>query len=180
MQGERVSAEQQAEPQVEMSYRATIEDFREALRARMRAAPAGRRMRWLMIVIAVLLLTFAVTSWLTKRTVDVPLLVTPTAVLLVMLFVPRMQARQFYRLADAAGACHTVVDDSGITITNQQQTSSLTWQAMARYTETQRVFVLVSGDKNASCLTLLPKRGVSDSGDVDRLRALFDQHLTRV
>ncbi|MFH9426220.1 YcxB family protein [Streptomyces sp. NPDC017529] len=174
-----MSAEQRTGTQVEMSYRATVEDFREALRARMRAAPAGRRVRWLMIVIAVLLLTFAVTSWLMKGSVDVPLLVTPTAVLLVMLFVPRMQARQFCRLTDAGGACHTVVDDSGITVTNQQQTSTLTWQAMARYSETQRVFVLFSGDKNASCLTILPKRGVSDSGDADRLRALFDQHLTR-
>lgn len=153
-----------------MAYRAMIEDFREALRARMRVAPAGRRMRWLMIVTAVSLLAFAVASWLVKGTAEVPILVTPTAILLVMLFVPRMQARQFYRLAD----------DSGITVTNQQQTSALTWQAMARYTETPRVFVLFSSDKNASCLTILPKRGASGPGDVDRLRALFDQYLKRV
>ncbi|GCD48412.1 hypothetical protein GKJPGBOP_08210 [Streptomyces paromomycinus] len=163
-----------------MAYRAMIEDFREALRARMRVAPAGRRMRWLMIVTAVSLLAFAVASWLVKGTAEVPILVTPTAILLVMLFVPRMQARQFYRLADAGGACRTVVDDSGITVTNQQQTSALTWQAMARYTETPRVFVLFSSDKNASCLTILPKRGASGPEDVDRLRALFDQYLKRV
>ncbi|MFH8346897.1 YcxB family protein [Streptomyces sp. NPDC018045] len=174
-----MSAEQQAGTRVEMSYRATIEDFREALRARMRAAPAGRRMRWLMALIAVLLFVFTIASWLVHGTVDVPLLVTPTAMLLVLLFVPRLQARQFYRLADAGGACHTVVDESGITVTNQQQTSTLTWQAMARYTETPQAFVLFSGDKNASCLTILPKRGAPGPGDADRLRALFDQHLTR-
>ncbi|OKH98858.1 hypothetical protein A6A06_24870 [Streptomyces sp. CB02923] len=162
-----------------MAYRATIEDFREALRARMRATRAGRRVRRLMTLIAVLLLAFATASWLLNGTVDIPLMAMPTVLLLVMLSAPRMQARQFYRLADAGGACRTVVDESGITVTNQQQSSALAWRAMARYTETPRVFVLFSGDKNASSLTILPKRGAPGPGDVDRLRTLFDQHLTR-
>ncbi|WP_050512522.1 YcxB family protein [Streptomyces rimosus] len=175
-----MSAEQQAGTRVEMSYRATIEDLREALRARMRATPAGRRTRWPMVVIAVLLLAYAVLSSVLKGTVDVPFMITPVVVLLVMLFVPHLQARQFYRLLDAGGPCRTTVDESGIAVANQQQSSVLTWQALAHYTETPRVFVLFSGDRNATSLTILPKRGAPGAGDVDRLRALFDRHLTRV
>ncbi|MFH8747717.1 YcxB family protein [Streptomyces rimosus] len=175
-----MSAEQQAGTRVEMSYRATIEDLREALRARMRATPAGRRTRWLMVVIAVLLLAYAVLSSVLKGTVDVPFMITPVVVLLVMLFVPHLQARQFYRLLDAGGPCRTTVDESGIAVANQQQSSVLTWQALAHYTETPRVFVLFSGDRNATSLTILPKRGAPGAGDIDRLRALFDRHLTRV
>ncbi|KWT57631.1 hypothetical protein ADL21_33590 [Streptomyces albus subsp. albus] len=175
-----MSAEQQAGTQVEMSYRATVEDLREALRARMRATPAGRRTRWLMAVIAVLLLAYAVLSSLLDGTVDMPLLITPAVVLLVMLFVPRMQARQFHRLLDAGGPCRTTVDESGIAVANQQQSSVLTWQALAHYTETPHVFVLLGGDRNVTSLTVLPKRGAPDAGDVDRLRALFDRHLIRV
>ncbi|WP_146051187.1 YcxB family protein [Streptomyces noursei] len=171
--------EQQTETRVQMSYRATAEDFREALRARMRATRAGRRMRWLMILIAMMLLTVAAASWLVNGTIDVPFFVTPTVMLLVLLSAPRMQARQLYRLADAAGECRTVVDASGITVTNQQQTSMQSWQALANYAETPRVFVLFSNDKNASCLTILPKRGAPGADAVDRLRAVFDQHLTR-
>jgi hypothetical protein len=48
------------------------------------------------------------------------------------------------------------------------------------YRETHEVFALFSGDHNARLLTLLPKRGLADPADADRLRAILDRHLTRV
>ena len=41
-------------------------------------------------------------------------------------------------------------------------------------------FVLLSRDPNIMYLDVLPKRGVHEAGDLDRLRAILDQHTTRV
>ncbi|WP_030680415.1 hypothetical protein [Streptomyces rimosus] len=80
-----MNAERRAGTWGEMSYRATVEDFREALRARMRATLVGRT-RWRMILIAALPLAYAVVSSLLNGTVDMPFLITPATVLPVLLF----------------------------------------------------------------------------------------------
>ncbi|MFI8087970.1 YcxB family protein [Streptomyces sp. NPDC086080] len=51
------------------------------------------------------------------------------------------------------------------------------WPAMSRYVETRRLYVLVSADKRASCLVILPKRGVGGRDESVRSRALLDGHL---
>ncbi|MFE7117371.1 YcxB family protein [Streptomyces sp. NPDC057654] len=175
-----MSAEPQTRARVELSYLATIEDFREGLGARARASAAARRTRLLLIAAAAMLLIGAVLGWVKKGSVDLPLMVVPAAVLFALLGAPRLQARRFHQIAAANGACRTVVDETGIAVANERQTSAQNWQAMPRYVETPRVFVLFSADKHASCLTILPKHGVRDEADVERLRALFDRHMTRV
>ncbi|MEV0261218.1 YcxB family protein [Streptomyces sp. NPDC050617] len=175
-----MSAEPQTQARVELSYEATIEDFREGLAARGRASAAARRTRLLLIACAVLMLAGAIRTWVAEKSVDLPLVVTPAVVLFALLGGPRLQARRFHQLAAANGACRTVVDETGVAVANERQTSAQNWQAMPRYTETPRLFVLFSADKHASCLSILPKRGARDEADVDRLRALFDRHMTRV
>lgn len=54
------------------------------------------------------------------------------------------------------------------------------WSVMPCYRETPELFVLLSDDKQATGLTLLPKRGLRDPGDLDRLRAVLDRHLRRL
>ena len=41
-------------------------------------------------------------------------------------------------------------------------------------------FVLLSRDPNIMYLDVLPKRGVHEAGGLYRLRAILDQHTTRV
>jgi hypothetical protein len=166
---------------VELAYRPTVEDLRAALRARSRLTFFGRNQKWL-IALAVLLTAVAI---LLSVTVDrIALVVWPLPVGLVAgltfdLTLPRLQARAFHKLAEPQGEFRGVVDDSGIRLTSDHGSATLGWQAYPRYIETDTVFVLLSQDKAALGVMVLPKRGVTAPADSDRLRALLDRHLTR-
>ncbi|MER6841794.1 hypothetical protein [Streptomyces platensis] len=41
------------------------------------------------------------------------------------------------------------------------------------------LFVLLSADRTAAGVIVLPKRGVADPENVERLRAILDRHLVR-
>ena len=104
----------------------------------------------------------------------------PVALVLLLLGQTRLHARAFHRLAASKGEQRIIADESGVTVTTEQTSTTLTWQAAPRYAETPRLFVLLSGDKNASSMTLLPKRGAGGEADVDRLRALLEQRLAPI
>jgi len=165
---------------VELSYRPTVEDFREALGARAKVSVSARRTRRLLALVALCLVSAVALSLAGDDSVDPPVVVMALVFPLVLLGQTRMQARSLHRLAAAKGEQRIVVDESGVTVATEHGTSSLTWQAAPRYAETPRLFVLLSGDKNASGVTLLPKHGASGAGDADRLRALLDQRASRV
>ncbi|MEV5598584.1 YcxB family protein [Streptomyces sp. NPDC052496] len=165
---------------IELGYRMTVEDFREGLRARTRAMPAARWQGWLMTGGAVLVLAVLVWTWVADGAVDVRLAVIAPALLAVRLVMPWLLARQFHRRAESMGDFRAVVDENGVTVTNLQRSSVLTWQAVNRYAETSRAFVLLGGDRNVTDMTILPKRGAARAADVERLRALFEGRLTRV
>lgn len=59
-------------------------------------------------------------------------------------------------------------------------TVDIKWTVQPRHRETPEPFVLLSGDKKATGLTVLPKRGADHPGDGDRLRAVLDRNPTRV
>ncbi|MER5182168.1 YcxB family protein [Streptomyces sp. NPDC002896] len=54
------------------------------------------------------------------------------------------------------------------------------WSLFRGYRETRDHLVLLSRDPNILVLEVLPKRGLSSPQDAERLRALFDRHLSRV
>ncbi|MFJ8870341.1 hypothetical protein ACIRD6_31855 [Streptomyces sp. NPDC102473] len=65
--------------------------------------------------------------------------------------------------------------------------SGLAWTSSHRastvsqgYRETAGHFVLLSRDPNIMYLSVLPKRGVHGAEGLDRLRAIRNQHITRV
>ncbi|MFJ9411192.1 YcxB family protein [Streptomyces sp. NPDC101393] len=165
---------------IELSCTPTVEDFREALRVRAKASKSARRTRWLLAGTAGCLAVGLGLSWTTQGTVDPPLVVMPLALVLLLVGQARLQARAFHRLAASKGEQRIIADESGVTVTTEQTSTSLTWQAAPRYAETPRLFVLLSGDKNASSMTLLPKRGAGGEADVDRLRGLLEQHLAPI
>ncbi|MFJ9445312.1 hypothetical protein ACIRRH_26120 [Kitasatospora sp. NPDC101235] len=126
-----------------------------------------------MYVIAVGCLLTAAVQISTEEAVDTSLIAMLVAVLFLVLGMPRLQASQFHRLAAGKGEYSATVDVAGVTVANRQSSSTLTWQAAPYYVETPGLFVLLSGDRNNSCLTVLPKRGTADP---DRLRAVLARH----
>lgn len=164
---------------VELNYRPVAGDFTDALRERERL----RRRRWLRYwavglvgFAAVLNAALAVAG---SAEPDWFLLTVLPLGLALVVFTPWLQARAFLRLAARQGAYRATVADTGVTVANDHSTTSVTWAAQPRYRETKDVFVTYSDDKNASCFTVLPKRGLPDPADAARLRAILDRHLAR-
>ncbi|WP_199548270.1 hypothetical protein [Streptomyces sp. N35] len=93
---------------------------------------------------------------------------------------PVVLGRQSHKLAAQHGEYRVAVDATGCTITHDVASGHTTWRATPRFAESRDVFVLLSGDLNATCLVVLPKRAVQAPGDTDTLRALLDRHSTRV
>jgi hypothetical protein len=165
---------------VELVYRTAMGELREALTARTKVSRAGRNQRTVMLWGAILLLAGDVVRVATGGSVDAPLVVLPVFFLLALVGLPWLQARQFHKIMAAKGQFRSVVDASGISVESDGTFAHHGWSTLSRYTETAGTFVLLSGDKNASCVTILPKSGAQGPGGVDELRALLDQHLTRV
>ncbi|MGW0764373.1 YcxB family protein [Streptomyces sp. NPDC002676] len=166
---------------VELVYQPTRQDMRQALAARAKASTAARRMQRLALISVAALVGASVVPLAKGDGVDMGSLV-PGVFVVAMLFVlrPVLMARQFHKLAARHGEYRAVAGDDGVTVTNTGGSSHLNWTAAPRYAETPDLFVLLSGDKDASCLTVLPKRGIREPGGVDALRALLDGHITRL
>ncbi|MFE7354281.1 YcxB family protein [Streptomyces sp. NPDC057543] len=164
---------------VELEYQPTRADFTGALQARARASAAGRRQRVLMALLAVMAV---LTGALTVLDGDVLWLVLCALCVTVVVALPltlRLTGRQLHRFAALQGMFRSHVYETGIRIVTEQSTMTVRWSVMPCYRETPELFVLLSDDKQATGLTLLPKRGLRDPGDLDRLRAVLDRHLRR-
>ncbi|MET8897379.1 YcxB family protein [Streptomyces albogriseolus] len=166
---------------VELEYQVTREDMRQALKARAKASGRARRTQRLALVGVAAFVGASAVPLAKGETPDTQSLVI-AGLLVVALFViqPWLMARQFHKIASRNGAYRAKVDDFGATVSNTGGSSQLNWTAAPQYVETPDTFVLFSGDKNVSCLTVLPKRGVQEPGGVDGVRALLDRHIRRL
>ncbi|MDO0915120.1 YcxB family protein [Streptomyces sp. DT2A-34] len=165
--------------EVELVYRPTMADLTSALRARMRASRSGRMQRWLPGVLAVLAALQGVVM-IAGGSGSVTFVVWALVAAVLLVLMPRFQARQLYRLAERQGTCRSVVSDSGVSVATDHTTTTVDWAVQPRFAETPDLFVLLSGDRNAVAVTVLPKRGIQDPADADRLREILDRNLTRV
>lgn len=164
---------------VELAYRPEYGDFTAALRARRRIRKGARLQRVLLAVAAVCAVAGIVARGVTGE-FDLSPMVWIVLVVVMMLLLPWLQARQLLALAAGFGDHRATVTEAGLTVTNDATSTTVSWAAQPRYRETPELFVLFSDDKNVSCFTVLPKRGLGDGADADRLRAVLDRHLTRV
>ncbi|MFI6960647.1 YcxB family protein [Streptomyces sp. NPDC050255] len=165
---------------VELRYAPELRDYTTALRARSRVSVGSRRQR-ILVVAATGCLVVATLLSLARGT-DVPVGL-PVALLLcgsVLFLTPWLVARQLFRFVRRQGEFRVRVDESGVGVDTDSTSTVVRWQAQPRYVETADLFVLFSDDKNATALTVIAKRGVRDGSDVDRLREIFDRHLTKV
>jgi hypothetical protein len=165
---------------VEMVFRPTAEDFSSALRARLRVSRSGRRQLWSFGVIGVCAVFLAVMEVAGPGGVSPFFWVGVALAVFLAVGAPWLQARQFQRLAEPNGTFRASVTDTGVAVATDNTTATVNWAAQPRYRETSRAFVLFSADANACGFTVLPKRGLQDPADADRLRAILDRHLARV
>ncbi|MCX4880664.1 YcxB family protein [Streptomyces sp. NBC_00847] len=164
---------------VEMVYEPVVEDFAGALRERKRFSRAGRIQRWALLAVAVAFV-IEVAGALTGAEPDWFLLIWLPLFSGLLLLAPRLQARVVLKIAARNGTYRATVTDAGLTMVTDNSTTSVNWVAQPRYRETKDAFFTFSDDKNATCFTVLPKRGLQNPADGDRLREILDRNLTRV
>ncbi|MET7362411.1 YcxB family protein [Streptomyces sp. NPDC005562] len=102
------------------------------------------------------------------------------SVVLIVWGYPRLQAASVQRLVGWQGEYRATVSPAGITCETDHTTLIQRWAVFQGYRETAGHFVLLSRDPNIMYLGVLPKRGVNEAEGLDRLRAILDQHTTRV
>ncbi|MFE5854980.1 YcxB family protein [Streptomyces sp. NPDC056500] len=172
---------------VELAYRPVFADILIGVLVQRRKTRSGRAqlVGWPIGALA----AFAA-AWIrfdaTGRVTD------PAAVMLVSagiflvvltLFLPRLMAQQYHRLTTEHGEYRAVLDEQGVHFTAERFSHSSDWTLLNRYAETAEHFVLLSADKGAVGLVVLPKRGVQQPAapaGIDGLRALLDGRLRRV
>jgi hypothetical protein len=165
---------------VELVYRATAGEFREALRASENASAAGRWGRRLLVASAVLGVLVGAVPVALGGSADPKVPVMLGAAVLGLVVLPWLRARHLQRCAAARGEYRTVVDGWGVTVTTEQGSDLARWARMARYAETPGSFVLLGAGSYAPASILLPKRGAPTPADVDRLRSILDRNLERL
>ncbi|MFD3942478.1 YcxB family protein [Streptomyces sp. NPDC058579] len=93
---------------------------------------------------------------------------------------PRLAARQVYGMVERQGEFRARVDEQGVSWTTRDTETANRWPMLPRYVETPTQFVLLTADKARAGVAALPKRGLADPADVDRLRELLDRSITRL
>lgn len=160
---------------VELVYRATVGDFREALRVATRASAAGRWGRGLLIFAAGAGALVTAVSLALGGTPGGQALVGLAAAVAGLVVLPRAQARRLHRRAATRGVHRTVLDLWGVTTTTDRGAPHMSrWSEITRYAETRGTFVLLDAHAYAPAPILLPKRVTTD---VDALRTLLDKRL---
>ncbi|MFJ8852257.1 YcxB family protein [Streptomyces sp. NPDC102437] len=165
---------------VELEYQPTTADFAEALNARAKISTSGRMQRKLLILMPVLAVLMGITVASGRKGPGAPVWVGIVFVMLAVILTPWLQGRQLYRFAARQGTCRTVVRETGIEVATDHSTMTVGWAMVPRYRETPQLFVLFSGDKQATGITMLPKRGVRGQDDLDRLRSVLDRNVRRL
>ncbi|MEU5660786.1 YcxB family protein [Streptomyces sp. NPDC047737] len=163
--------------EVRLTYRPEPADTLAGLRVRERIKRTGLVLRWVFLALWVGHWLF---STVRHGNADVVSTVLFVFVVLVLWGYPRIQAAHVQRLVGWQGEYRVTVSSAGITCANDHSTLFQQWVFFRGYRETAGHFVLISRDPNIMCLDVLPKRGAHEAGEVDRLRALLDEHTARV
>ncbi|MEU9985231.1 YcxB family protein [Streptomyces sp. NPDC048045] len=163
---------------VELVYQPVAGDYVGALRERRRFSRAGRVRK---AVLALLAVGWVLSAGAAAFGGDADWFVLVYLPLLagLLFMVPHLQARQVMKASLRNVEHRVTVTDAGMSMATAISTASLDWAAQPRYRETKDAFLTFSEDKNATCFSVLPKRGVHNPADVDRLREILDRNLTR-
>ncbi|MER5306513.1 YcxB family protein [Streptomyces sp. NPDC002773] len=169
---------------VELVYSAEFAEVNEAVRVRLRATVWWRLLRWAAWAAGALALLAAGVVLFLPRDPD-----PATAAVLVALgavavgcaeSLPRVTAYSLFRLIGSQGEARAVVDEDGGRWTSRDTDTTIRWALLSRYAETPRLFVLFTDRTSGTGLAYLPKRGLAEPADADRLRAILDRNTSKV
>uniref|UniRef100_A0AAU1U271 YcxB family protein n=1 Tax=Streptomyces sp. NBC_00119 TaxID=2975659 RepID=A0AAU1U271_9ACTN len=162
---------------VQLVYRPQPADTLVGLRVRERVKRTG-------LVLRGVFLALWIGQWLLatvgRGRIDVISTVLFLFVVLVVWGYPRLQAASVQRIVGWQGEYRATVSPAEITCRTDHSTLVQKWSVFQGYRETAGHFVLLSRDPNIMYLGVLPKRGVQGAEDLERLRAILDQHTPRV
>jgi hypothetical protein len=107
------------------------------------------------------------------------------AVFAVLVGFPRLLYRRLSRRLvrdnpGLQGPARLAVTEDGLHTRAANVESRVGWSRYQRYVETKESFVLLASDRPGAALQVLPKRALATPAEIERLRALLDQHLQRV
>ncbi|WP_234330072.1 YcxB family protein [Streptomyces viridochromogenes] len=159
---------------VKLAYRPTRADILTGIRTR-------DRIRKLTVVRAVLMAPFVLVVVLGAFVgVGVVSLVLSAVCACAIWFTPHLQAHHVLKTVSWQGEYRTTVSGAGISAETEHTVLLQRWSIFRGYRETRDHLVLLSRDPNILLVEILPKRGVADPADIDRLRTLLSHHLHRV
>ncbi|MFC7968689.1 YcxB family protein [Streptomyces cinereoruber] len=167
---------------MELAYSADFGEVHEAVRARLRATRWWPLMRWSAYgacALAVLVAVLALLQPVPEPGTAVLMSLLGTVAVTATELVPWATARSIYRLIGTQGEARAVVDEDGGRWTSRDTETTIRWALLPRYVETPRLFVLFTDRTSGTGFAYLPKRGLADPADADRLRALLDRHAAR-
>ncbi|MCX5138446.1 YcxB family protein [Streptomyces sp. NBC_00338] len=162
---------------VQVVYKPRSDDTLVGLRVRGRIKRTGLLLRGVFLTLWVGQWLFATVG---RGKVDLVSTVLFLFVVLTVWGYPRLQAASVQRLVGWQGEYRAIVSPAGVTCHTDHSTLVLKWSVFQGYRETAGHFVLLSRDPNIMYLGVLPKRGVHEAEGLDRLRAILNQHTTRV
>ncbi|MFD3665690.1 YcxB family protein [Streptomyces sp. NPDC058659] len=168
---------------IEIRYPVVFEDVREAVRIRMLAILWWRVVRWAAWGAFVLTLLVAGLALLSPSP-EPGEAVRMTALGLVAVaaaeLAPWAVARSYFAVVRAQGEATAVVEEDGARWSSRDTETTIRWALLPRYVETPRLFVLLTAKQSGSGFAYLPKRGLTEPGEVDRLRAVLDRNTSKV
>ncbi|MFD4316181.1 YcxB family protein [Streptomyces sp. NPDC058548] len=169
---------------LELVYPPVFADMSEAVRVRLRATRWWRALRWAARGACVLALGVAALALFVVREPDPGTAVVMTLLGLVAVaaaeLVPWGTARSLFLMARSQGEARAVVDEDGGRWTTRDTDVTIRWAMLPRYVETPRLFVLLTARRTGTGFAYLPKSGLADPEDADRLRAVLDRNSARV
>ncbi|MDQ1010889.1 hypothetical protein QFZ82_005374 [Streptomyces sp. V4I23] len=159
---------------VELVHRPTRADILTAVRVRERY----RRMTWVRWIVTALLLAWGILPAFAPASRGPA--VVPVLLGVFVWAIPHLYASQVLRIVGWQGDYRTTVTEDGVTAVNDHCALTQRWTLFRGHRETADSFVLLSRDRGVMWVEVLPKRGLRDAGDADRLRATLDRHLPRL
>ncbi|MER8043089.1 YcxB family protein [Streptomyces sp. NPDC094032] len=169
---------------VELVYTPTRDDVFDAVRVQMRFGTFRRARVLMRITTGLAAVALAVLFFLAPGEPPVGGMVFLAALglmgLVLVPLMPRLTARQLFPLIERQGEHQARVEEDGVRWTSRDSEVVGRWQLFSRYAETPDQFVLLSADKGRVGVAFLPKRGLADAGDADRLREVLDRNITRI
>lgn len=154
----------------------TREEFDEAV------AAIGwfRRLRWLIVVAAVLMVTLSLRPFAHGGPINSGLVMLALVYGVLGLFLPPLLAGRMFRTDQAKGEKQAVVDDAGFVVSRgSEELVRVPWRTMYRSYETERVYVATGRLGWKTILLIVPKRLLTGAGEIELMGVVLETRVRR-